>query len=184
MTLDIKKIKKKALAEFKSAFFLTIYFAAFFGALTTYKRLILAQHTISFAEYGISLIDALILAKVILIGAAFRVGSRFNDRPLIIPALYKTFCFSIIVLALSLAERIIKGLWTGNAWADILNHTMAEKWAILSRILMMYFAFIPFFAFWEVNRLIGGDVLRKIFFEPRSPGDMMHFTRDESNFKS
>jgi len=104
MKIDLKKIKTKALAEFKSAFFLTIYFAAFFGSLTTYKRLVLANHNISFAEYGISLIDALILAKVILIGAAFRVGSRFNDRPLIIPALYKTFCFSIIVLALSLAD--------------------------------------------------------------------------------
>jgi len=172
MKFDFQKIKTKAIEEFKRMAFLTIYLAALFGTLTTYKRLILAQQGIDYADYGISVIDALVLAKVLLIGGAFRVGSRFNDRPLIIPALYKTLCFSFLMLALAVVERLIKGWWAGKVTSDIVAARLGpDKWQTLARVMMLFFALIPFFAFWETNRVLGGDVLRKLFFGPRTPGD-------------
>ena len=172
MESKFKKLKTKAFEEFKVMALLTLYLAILFGALTTYKRLILAQQGIGYADYGVSVIDALILAKVLLIGGAFRVGTRFNDRPLIIPALHKTLCFSFLVLALAVVERLIKGWWAGNSTSAILGAILGpEKWPILARVVMLYVALVPFFAFWEVNRVLGGDVLRKLFFKPRTTPD-------------
>jgi hypothetical protein len=170
--LDKQRLKARAKEEFRLMIFLTIYFAALFGSLTTYKRLILAEQGLQFAEYGYSVLSALVLAKVILIGAAMRIGSRFNHRPLIIPALYKTLCFSGLTLGLAVAERFIKGWWAGQSTAAVLAACAGpEMWAILARVAMLFFALIPLFAFWEADRVLGGDVLRKLFLEPRTPGD-------------
>lgn len=172
MKMEPNKLKAKAKEEFKRMVLLTLYLFALFGALTTYKRLILASYEIPYAEYGISLIDALVLAKAILIGAAFRIGSRFNDRPLIIPALYKTLCFSLLVLAVAVAERLIKGWWAGKSTLAVLEACAGtEKWEILARVVMLFVALIPLFAFWETHRVLGGNSLYKLFFEKRTPGN-------------
>jgi hypothetical protein len=165
MELDKQQIKAKAKVEFTRMVLLTIYLATLFGAVTTYKRLILAEHGIPFAEYGYSVINALVLAKVILIAGHFRIGSRFNERRLVIPALFKTLCFSSLVLALAVAERLIKGWWAGASTSAMFQVIVGpEKWAILSRVMMLFFALIPFFAFWETNRVLGGGILYRLFF--------------------
>jgi hypothetical protein len=169
--METKKLKATVKEEFRRMVLLTLYLFALFGALTTYKRLILAEYEISFAEYGTSLISALVLAKAILIGAAFRIGSRFNDRPLIIPALYKTLCFSLLVLAVGVAERLIKGWWAGKSTLAVLEASQGtEKWEILARVVMLFLALIPLFAFWETHRVLGGNSLYQLFFEKRTPG--------------
>lgn len=170
--MEPKKLKARVKDELRVMGLLTLYLFALFGTLTLYKRLILAEQGIHFGDYGASLIDALVVAKAILIGAGFRIGSRFNDRPLIIPALYKTFCFSLLVLGVELAERLIRGWWAGETTAAVFAACAGpEKWAILARVTMLFFALIPFFAFWETNRVLGGDVLRKLFFESRTSPD-------------
>ena len=170
MKFNWQKIKTKVKAEFSQLFLITIYLTILFGALTTYKRFLLANHGIDFAEYGYSLISAWVMAKVLMIGNAFRIGSRFNDRPLIIPALYKAICFSLLVLALTVVEKLIRGWWAGKSTSTILEACAGpEKWAILARVMMLFFVLIPFFFFWETNRVLGGDLLRKLFFKPAPP---------------
>lgn len=165
MNLDKRQIASKAIDEFKQMVILTVYLAGLFGALTTYKRLILAEYGIPFADYGYSVIQALVLAKAILIGNAFGIGSRFNDRPLVIPALYKTLCFSCLILVLAVAERFIKGWYAGESTSAVLEACAgAETWAILSRVVMFFFALIPFFLVGETNRVLGGNVLYNLFF--------------------
>ncbi len=169
MKFDLKKIKARAKTEFRQLFLITIYLTILFGALTTYKRFILANQGIDFAEYGYSLISAWVMAKVLIIGVAFRIGSRFNDRPLVIPALYKAICFSLLVLALAVIEKLIRGWWAGKSTSTILEACSGpEKWGILARVMMLFFVLIPFFFFWETNRVMGGDVLRNLFFKPRT----------------
>jgi hypothetical protein len=173
MKMDKQENKTKAATEFKSFVYLTLYFTAFLVALTTYKRLVLADHGISIAEYGISVVEAFILAIALQIGAYFRIGSRLNNRPLIIPALYKALCFIVLMLALALMERLARGWWSGMSSADLLKNVLAEKWIILSKgLVILFFALIPLFAFREINRVLGADFLRKLFFRKRSGNDV------------
>ena len=46
---------------------------------------------------------------------------------------------------------------------------------LLARIVMLILAFIPFFAFWEVGRVLGGSKLAALFFSGQtatSPSDL------------
>ena len=170
--MDKQENKTKTATEFKSFIYLTLYFTAFFVALATYKRLVLADHGISIAEYGISVVEAFILAIALQIGAALKIGSHLNNRPLIIPALYKSLSFIALMLVLALIERLVRGWWSGMSIADLLKNVLAEKWIILSRGgVILFFALIPLFAFREINRILGADFLRKLFFRKRSRND-------------
>jgi hypothetical protein len=72
-----------------------LYLVFFFGTFTWYRRLVLAEYHISYLHYGAAVIEALILAKVILIGDALRLERRLEERPLIIPTLYNAVVFSL-----------------------------------------------------------------------------------------
>ena len=74
-----------------------IYLALVFSAFVSYRRLVLAAHDITYTNYGVALIEALILGKVIMIGAVFHPGRSLEQRPLIYPTLYKAVVFTFLV---------------------------------------------------------------------------------------
>ena len=48
--------------------------AIFFGVFTTYRRLLLAHYGIGYEDYGISVIRALVLGKVVLVARSLTSG--------------------------------------------------------------------------------------------------------------
>src|SRR5215469_1544214 len=94
-------LKEKAKEEFRVFWAIAIYLALMFSAFFTYRRLTLSESGITYLHYGIGIIEALILAKVILVGQALRLGRRFEDEPLIVSVLVKTLYFAIFVAVFS-----------------------------------------------------------------------------------
>jgi len=138
----------------------------FFGAFATYRRLILSEYDLDYFRYGYALIEALVLGKVILLGEIFHLGDRFQGKPLIIPTLYRTFSFSILVLVFAVVEHFVKGFIHRENIAAILADLAAKDGAtIAARILVMFIAFIPMFAIWEIANLFGENQLFELFFE-------------------
>ena len=78
--------------------------------------MILAEYHITYAHYGFAIIEALILAKVILI--ATRCGWGGGLKPLIYSVLYKTIC-SLFVGAFAVLEHLTEGLLHGKGWPDV-----------------------------------------------------------------
>ncbi len=147
---------------------LFVYLALLLGGFTMYQRLILAEHRIAYFQYGYGLIEALVLAKVILIGRALRVGKGFGSRPLIVPALYKTVSFSVFVLAFHVVEHLLFGLLTGKGPAEVFK----ELWnvgidQILAQMIVLFVAFIPLFALWELADSLGEGTVWRMFFRQR-----------------
>ena len=66
--------KQKFFGEFKAYWVNVLYITLFFTIFTNYRRLILAHYQIIYEEYGVSLIKALVLAKIILVAEHFRLG--------------------------------------------------------------------------------------------------------------
>ena len=160
--------KQKILHELINYWFLVLYLAIFFGVFTTYRRLLLAHYGISFGEYGISVIRALVLGKVILVAEALRLGQRFEEKPLIIPTLYKTFLFTVCMAVFDIAEGLIRGFIGGLGPTGAAHEVMSRfNYEWLSRALVIFFAFIPFFAVRELRRVIGEGAIG-IFFQRRS----------------
>src|SRR6185503_15254340 len=94
-----------------------VYLAIFLAVFTWYRRLILAEYRITYLHYGTAVIEALIMAKVILLGDALRLGRNCEDKPLIVPALYKAVVFSSFVGLFAVLEHTISGLLHGKGLA-------------------------------------------------------------------
>jgi len=145
--------------------YLTLVFAAF----TQYRRFLLAAYDITYTNYWVSLIEALILAKVIMIGSVLRLGRGLEKKPLIIPTLYKTAVFVLLVGVYTVIEYMIKGLWKGTGltggFADFLGKGPHE---LLANSLVVFVAFIPFFGVKELGRVLGEDKIQALFFRRRA----------------
>jgi hypothetical protein len=164
----LEVFKEKAVKEFKVYWIITLYLAFVFCAFISYRRLILSEFDISYLHYGAGVIEALIIAKVILIGQAIGLGKRFEHGPLIVAALFKAALYGVFVAVFAVIEHLVEGLAHGKglagAWHELLGLGKDE---ILARTLMVFATFIPFFAFWEADRVLGEGKLFALFFQPR-----------------
>ena len=166
-----KGLKEKILAEVISYWVIVLYMAIFFGAFSTYRRLLLAHHGIGYEDYGIAVIRALVLGKVVLVAETLRLGQRFEEKPLIIPTLYKTFLFTVCMAVFDIAEGLVRGLIGGLGPMGAVDGVMSRfNYEWLSRALVIFFAFLPLFAVGELRRVLGKGVTG-IFFQRSSAAE-------------
>jgi hypothetical protein len=162
-------LKARLLAETKSYLMIAAYLWVFLITLTTYRALVQQEYNVGYFQYGFSLVEALILAKLIIIGRVMNIGERFRDRPLIVTTLYKTLCFGLLVVVVSILEHVAAGLWHGEGASDIAQRVVSRgKWEILCRVVMMIMVFLPMFATWEIGRFVGEGKLFNLFFRSRT----------------
>jgi hypothetical protein len=151
-------LKQKVLHEVKIYWVYATYLALVFAAFTWYRRLILADVGIVYTNYGVAVIEALILAKVIMIGDALRLGRVLEDKPLIVPTLLKTVLFTIFVVLFALLESIAKGLIKGQGAAAGIEALLGKgAYELIAGCMIIFVAFIPFFAIRELGRALGGE---------------------------
>ena len=165
-------LKKKIFHEMTEYWIIVAYLTLVFAAFTQYRRLILAAHDITYTNYWVAVIEALILAKVVMIGGVFRLGRHLDQgleqKSLIYPTLYKTVVFTLFVGVFSLIEHVIRGLWKGKAFAELFGNFFGKGYhELLANCLIVFVAFIPFFAFRELSRVLGEGKIRTLFFRRR-----------------
>jgi hypothetical protein len=163
------KVRQEMIAYAVNVAYLTLVF----GAFTIYRRLLLAAHDISYTHYGVAVIEALVLAKVIMLGELLRLGRGLESKPLIYPALYKTVVFCLFVLAFKVVEHGVRGVWGGEGFGK----GAAEMWnqglpVLLANSLVVFAAFLPFFAVKELGRVLGRATLGDLFFRRKSPSNV------------
>jgi hypothetical protein len=166
MNADTKrKLKERVIEEFKAFWVIAFYLWIFLSAFTVYRRLVIAEMGFAYLHYGWALFQALVIAKVILVGSMFGFTRRFDHRPLIVPVLYKSFLFGLLVLAFGIVERVVEALAHKEGFAGAL-HRLTEMGAdeVAARVLILIVALIPFFAFGELGRVIGLRKLAAMFF--------------------
>ena len=143
--------------------------AVFFSVFIFYRRMILAHYEIYLEDYFLGVIKALVFAKVIMIGAFLRIDRRFDQKPLIIPVFYKAFLFTVFVAVFDIAEKFISGfIHTFNLTGAIeeLSKDLTNIW--IGGVVVVFFCFIPFFAFKEVSRVMGPEKIQHLFFRKRT----------------
>ena len=161
--------KKRIFHEMVEYWINVAYLTLVFAAFTQYRRFVLAAYDITYTNYGFAVIEALILAKVIMIGAVFRLGRGLEQKPLIYPTLYKTVVFSLFVGAFTVLEHVLKGLWKGKGLTGGLVELLGKgHHELLAGCLVTFVAFIPFFAFKELERVLGVEKIRALFFRRRA----------------
>ena len=154
-------LKQKAAHEFMQMIAISIYMPFFFWAVATYRMLLLNDFKDAYFNYAAALVNALVIAKVILIGEYAHLGKKYEARPLLLSSVYKAFLFGLLVFGFHFAE-VIKRLVHGERVVGAFHAVSLGD--LLARSLVIFCTFIPFFAFRELRRVLGEEKFRKLFF--------------------
>jgi hypothetical protein len=168
--METKKVKKnwkqRLFHEFTEYWINVIYMALFFSAVILYRRLVLAQHGIILDDYFAGVIKALVIAKVVMIGAFLRISRKYEHKPLIIPTIYKAILFTFWVMLFDVLEIYIKAFIKTPDFMEALKglvHHINPAW--FGAAIVICVSFLPFFAMKEVSRVMGSDKFRGLFFK-------------------
>jgi hypothetical protein len=160
-------LKERALEELKAYWFITLYLWLFLGCFTVYRRLILAESGVTYLNYGVALVEALVIAKVVLIGRVFGFTRRFDNAPLIVPVVYKSLIFALLVMLFGVVEHLVVGWFHKQGlFGGLREIADTGAYEIGARAVMLTVAFVPFFAFTEIGRRLGMHRLQAMFFSP------------------
>jgi hypothetical protein len=168
-----KDLKKRLTHEMESYVVISVYLGVFLLSFAFYRRLLMEEYDLGYFQVGWVVMEALILGKIVLIGEALHVGEKLQDRRLFLSVLWKTFTFSLLVLAFKVLEHVAGALLHHKPVAEVFDLSGGRGIEILSRVELMAVAFVPFFAFRELGRVLGEGKLVEIFFRKpsgRSPG--------------
>jgi hypothetical protein len=101
-----------------------------------------------------------------------RLGKRQEHKPLVYSTIYKSFAFALLVAVFHILEDAVKGVLHGEgtvgAFAALSGRGMSE---ILARSVVMFCAFLPFFALRETERVSGEDRLADLFLRSRASAE-------------
>ncbi len=161
-------LKQKTVHELKELTGLFLYLAFFFCALATYSMLLLDEYHVRSLTYGFALLNALVVAKVILIGEYAHLGKRYEGRSLFISAIVKSFLYSLLVFAFHVVEEVIKRLVHGADLANASRELRVDQ--LLGRAVIVFCTFVPLFAFMEFRRVMGEEEFHTLLFRAKEPG--------------
>ena len=163
-----KNWKKSLLKGFDEYLINFVYMAIFFSAIIFYRRLVLAEYGIELDDYFLGVIKALVIAKVVMIGAFLSISHKFENKPLIIPIMFKAILFTLWVGLFDAIEALITALKNAATKSDFYTHFMdhlSPAW--LGSLLLIFLSFIPFFTLKELAREFGNQKINELFFNSR-----------------
>jgi hypothetical protein len=157
-----KGLKEKTIHELWELAWVFLYLAFFFCSLELYSVLLLRDFHVKYLNFGFALINALVIAKVILLGEYARIGRKYEERPLILSAAYKAILFVVLVFVFHLVEELVKRLLHSGHFAGALAQVRVND--LLGRGIIVFCTFLPLFAFRELRRVLGEKKFMDLFF--------------------
>jgi hypothetical protein len=158
-------LKQKPYEGLKNYLILACYLWVVFALLVLYRSVILSEHGIPFGLQGLALVNALVLAKVILVAQKF-VDKWFNEIPLIYTTLCKSAAYAVLLIWLKTVEETAVGLWRGLSYKESIAVAIGHGALTGTLVLMAMLAVVltPFFAFTELGRVLGEVELTALLF--------------------
>lgn len=167
-----RKAKERVTTELKKYVAIAIYLWVLFSMFEIHRIAVLrAVDRASISDYrlGLAALNALIMAKIILIGEAIHIGGRLTEKRLIYSVLLKSVMFALFAICCNIVEGVIVGLIHGTSIAASIPQ-MGGGGLLGAGLfgIMASIALIPFFLFTEVQRLLGKDTLHSLILQKRS----------------
>jgi hypothetical protein len=174
-------LKQKAYHELKEFLGIALYLWVILALFQLYRSLLLSEEHISaVAHQGFAIINALALAKVLLIAKALHLGEWLDDWPLIYPTLLKSALFTIVLACFKILEDAGLGMYRGKSFQEsIADLGGGSLNGILCVSLILFVTLIPFFVVTELQGVLGEGKLIQLFF--RSRNSLMPVTGQSSD---
>lgn len=155
--------------ELRAWLAVSVYLALFFGAFAIFRNLETQESGVRAVRYGWAVMEALVVGKFILVGRALHLGRGVTRGPLLVPVIYETAAYTVLVLALGVIEHVIEGAVRGlgplAALRELLGQGVDE---LLARTLVLVVALVPLLALSVLGAALGAGRLSRIFL--RGPG--------------
>ena len=153
-------LKERAAHQLREFLAMFIYLWVLLTLFVINQSIVLAREAHNYQAHFFAFVNALILAKILLIGEDLHLGNRFRDKPLLYSIFYKCFVFTIFFIGVHILERVIEGMWSGRTIAQSFPYIGGGSLkGILTLGATVFVALIPFFAFREISRMIGPNGL-------------------------
>lgn len=167
----VQKAKAAVVHEVKRFLVMFFYLWLLLGLFVLNEKVTLREHDIDFLPHGFALINALILAKVMLLAEDLNLGARLQPRPLIYPILTEALILSVLFIVFHVIERIVIGLVAGEAFsASVPSIGGGGLIGLVCVALILFVSLIPYFAFRRVSREIGPHRMREMLLGPPRQG--------------
>src|SRR5271170_2382907 len=154
-------LRRRAVHEFKELVIISLYLYVTLGAVILLKTAVLHSDGIEFSPWGVAIVKAVVLAKFMLLGEAIKIGGRTTTGPLVWPTLQKAFVLLVVLIALTVIEEAVVGLFHHRSIAASLGELFGSRLEeTLAGYLIMLLVLIPYCAF----RVLGEDRLTQMFF--------------------
>ncbi|GJD53878.1 hypothetical protein OPKNFCMD_6657 [Methylobacterium crusticola] len=168
---------QRAIQETKNYLAFTAYLLVVFGTLiffsiNLYSRLDQnVQHYPGYHFYALGLINALVLAKFMLLLEAAHVGSgsigqRLRDGRLVYAIVYRSLLFAAVLVCATVLEEVLVGAWHGKAVDEVLPEIAGGPLGLIALAWVLFVALIPYFTYRELGRVLGEMQLRTLLLVP------------------
>jgi hypothetical protein len=133
-----------------------------------HQYIVLTAHKIQFESWGFGFLNAFVLAKVMVVADGFQLVPSLRDRPLYLPILLRSAAFAILFIGVDVVEKVLVGMFRGATAAGSLPVYGAGGFggAVVVGVITA-FALIPFFAFEELDAVLGRGRLRSLLLASR-----------------
>ncbi len=130
-------LKLRILEEAKKFAGIVVYLWVVFMVLLLHEWIVLSQNHIGFKFYGLAVINAILLGKIMLVAEQLRFAESLKRKPLIYPIVYKAVAFTTLLFM----AYVLEAMTSRVAWrAWVLCQPTAPGWRHWRRIcLVAYF---------------------------------------------
>jgi len=164
----LRRLKGMAMREFRQFLYLFLYLWLILGLFVLNERIILGERHINFTAQGFAFVNALILAKVMLVVEGVNPGRWLDTFPRIYGILYDSFVLAVLFIVFHILEKLIIGLVHGEALATSVPAIGGGGMAGLACVaVILFIVMIPRFGFRAVSEALGPGGMRRFLFHPR-----------------
>ncbi len=158
-----RSVKGRLLHEATRFGLMFVYLWLVFGLFVLFERIIRGQMGLGFQAQGFALINALVLAKVMLIAEDLNVDRGTRGRPIAISALGEAALFAVVFIGFHILERLAVGLLHGSTLAGSVPAIGGGGFAGLATVAaILFIVLIPYFAFRDIARALAPGQMRRL----------------------
>jgi hypothetical protein len=158
-----RHLKERAMDEARRFITMFVYLWVILGVFSLHERVILRQEGIGWTSQTLAVVNALVLAKVMLLVEDLRPARWLPPQPLLFPTLFEAGSLTVVFIVFHELEAVIIGLVHGKDWAQSIPAIGGGGIAgLLCISIILFVALVPYIMFRNIGRAIGPERLAKL----------------------
>ena len=156
--------KEKELGEMMKKYAaLTLYLWVLFVLLGLYRKMLMKEWGVDAWQQGYALVNALVFAKVLLLGGIFHLGTSLRKYSFALVVIGRTLMFAALLMAFHVVEEAARALIKGEPVADSILHLGGGSWwGVWAYAALLFAMLLPLGVLGEISFVLGKGVLWKI----------------------